>query len=67
MSEQAQKPLLVLQTGLFPDAETLEAAIKRRMQETDVRRHDLTRPALGDSAWDTIVADILSAGEIITI
>ena len=67
MSEQAQKPLLVLQTGLFPDAETLEAAIKRRMQETDVRRYDLTQPDLDDAAWNQIVADIVSAGEIITI
>ena len=67
MSDSGKELLVVLHTGLFPDAATLDQAVSRLEQGHAVRRHDLTQPSLDAATWDQVLADILAARKIITI
>lgn len=67
MSDKSRELLVVLQTGLFPDADALEAAVKRHSQGCRVSRHDLTQPTMDDAAWDRVLAEVLEARKVITI
>lgn len=58
--------ILELNTGLFPDAQTVIAALRRmeaahRVDSIDVRRRDLE-----DEAWDRVVDAILASDLTIT-
>lgn len=66
MSGQSDR-LLVLEVGLFPDQETLGAALALIAADRDVLRHDLTRQSMTDQSWDRVVDDILSARKVVTI
>ena len=59
--------ILELNTGLFPDAQTVTAALRQmetahRVDSIDVRRRDMT-----DEAWDRVVDAILGSDLTITI
>ena len=59
--------ILELNTGLFPDAQTVTAALRQmeaahRVDSIDVRRRDMT-----DEAWDRVVDAILASDLTITI
>lgn len=59
--------ILALNTGLFPDAQTVTAALRRmeaahRVVAIDVRRRDMT-----DEAWDGVIDAILGSDLTITI
>lgn len=59
--------ILELNTGLFPDAQTVSAALRRmeaahRVESIDLRRRDLT-----DEAWDRVIDAILAADLTITL
>ena len=59
--------LVVLEVGLFPDGDTVRNGVEMLAEGRDVRRHDLTSPALSEQGWDQVVDDILSARKVITI
>lgn len=58
--------ILELHTGLFPDAQTIAAALDLPQGEPGRRRIDLARPDMGEADWDGVLAAILAADRIIT-
>ena len=59
--------ILELNTGLFPDAQTVIAALRRMGAAHRVDTIDLRRRDMEDEAWDRAVAAILSSDLTITI
>jgi len=59
--------ILELNTGLFPDAQTVIAALRRMEAAHRVDTIDLRRRDMEDEAWDRAVAAILSSDLTITI
>ncbi len=61
--------ILTLETGLFPDQDTLKAAIAElERQDHSVVRLVLDGLAADDEAgWDRVVQEIMKAGKVITI
>ena len=58
--------IVTLDTGLFPDGETVEAALGQLESGHDVRRLDVPADATDDAGWDKVLADLLAADMIIT-
>ncbi len=59
--------ILQLNTGLFPDAQTVTAALRLMAATHRVAAIDLTRRDLRESDWDAAIEAILSADRIISI
>ena len=59
--------ILELDTGLFPDAQTVIAALRQMDSTHVVESIDLRRQEMDDEAWDRAVAAILSSDLTITI
>jgi hypothetical protein len=59
--------IVELRTGLFPDVQTVAAALCRLEQEHSVTRIDVSRPELGDEAWDGALAAILASDLVVVI
>lgn len=59
--------IVELNTGLFPDAQTVIAALRRMESAHNVVAIDLRRRDMEDEAWDRVVAAILSSDLTITI
>ncbi|MBE7421350.1 MAG: hypothetical protein HS110_02680 [Zoogloeaceae bacterium] len=60
------KKILELNTGLFPDAQTVVAALRRMEAAHRVESIDLRRRDMKDEAWDRVVAAILDSDLTIT-
>lgn len=58
--------ILALHTGLFPDRQTLDAALAEMAAGADVRRLDLPPPEADDGAWDAVLTEVLAADMIVT-
>lgn len=58
--------LIVLRTDLFPDAETLENALRTAFGSA-ARFVDLTRPDMEEADWQEVADLLLSAERIITV
>ncbi len=58
--------ILVLNTGLFPDRETLDAALAEIAAGHAVRRLDLPPRDAADAAWDAVLTEVLAADMIVT-
>ena len=58
--------ILVLDSGLFPDRETIEAALTELAAGHQVSRLDLTASAMIETDWDRTLTEILQAGLIVT-
>jgi hypothetical protein len=59
--------VLVLQTDIFPDAETVRAAV-RALQQTDrVLTLDLRERDLGEAFWDGVIDAIADADVVVTL
>ena len=58
--------ILELNTGLFPDAQTVVAALRRMEAAHRVESIDLRRRDMKDEAWDRVVAAILDSDLTIT-
>lgn len=59
--------ILQLNTGLFPDAQTVIAALRRMEAAHSVVFIDLRRQDMENEAWDKAVAAILASDLTITI
>jgi hypothetical protein len=59
--------ILQLNTGLFPDAQTVDAALRQMMETAQVSIVDITRRDMRESDWDTAIQAILAADRIISI
>jgi len=59
--------ILELNTGLFPDAQTVTAALRQMEPAHRVESIDLRRRDMEDEAWDRVIAAILDFDLTITI
>ena len=59
--------ILELNTGLFPDAQTVSAALRQMEPAHHVESIDLRRRDMEDEAWDRVVDAILDSDLTITI
>lgn len=59
--------ILQLNTGLFPDAQTVIAALRRMEAAHSVVSIDLRRQDMENEAWDKAVAAILASDLTITL
>lgn len=58
--------VLQLNTGLFPDAQTVEAALRPMAATHRVEAVDLRRRDMAESDWDAAIRSILAADLIIS-
>lgn len=58
--------ILQLNTGLFPDAQTVQAALRQMAKTHAVEVVDLTRRGLRENDWDEAMEKILAADRVIT-
>ncbi|TCS60599.1 hypothetical protein [Varunaivibrio sulfuroxidans] len=58
--------ILVLDCGLFPDGETLDAALETLEGMHDIQRVDIRKLAPDDDAWAATVRAIMGAAHIVT-
>ncbi|MCA1978437.1 MAG: hypothetical protein HXY29_02835 [Rhodocyclaceae bacterium] len=58
--------ILQLNTGLFPDAQTVTAALRLMAATHRVAVVDVTRRDMRESDWDEVMASILAADRVIT-
>lgn len=59
--------ILQLNTGLFPDVQTVNAALRQMATTHDVTAIDLTRRDMRENDWDAALQAILAADRIISI
>lgn len=59
--------IAVLDTGLFPDRETLEHALDELEPHYNVYRLRLAAPSPDDAAWDQILDEILAADRVVVL
>ena len=58
--------ILALDSGLFPDRGTVEAALSELAGGHQVNRLDLATTPMGEADWDRALAEILRADLIVT-
>jgi len=59
--------ILELNFGLFPDARTVIAALRRMEPTHSVESIDVRRQDMGDEAWDCVIDAILDSDLTISI
>lgn len=59
--------ILQLNTGLFPDAQTVDAALRQTTEPHRVSIVDLTRRDMSENDWDAAISAMLAADRIISI
>ena len=59
--------IVQLNTGLFPDAQTVMSALQVSAGADRVTTIDLTRRDLRESDWDAAIQAMLAADRIITV
>ena len=59
--------IVQLNTGLFPDAQTVDAALRQMSRTHEVSVIDITRRDMRESDWDVAIQGILAADRIISI
>ena len=59
--------ILQLNTGLFPDAQTVEAAMRTMTGAQCVTVVDIARRDLKESDWDAAIQAILAADRVVSI
>ena len=57
--------IVLLQTGLFPDADTVAAAVAELAAGNEVATFEMPPADAGDDAWDEVAAAILAADRIV--
>ena len=66
-ADMGRPRIFVLDAGLFPDGETVEAALSALHGPCEIDRVEL-RPALADrDKWDCVVRHILAADKIVVL
>ena len=67
MTSQPDKTILVLATGLFADAATINEALATLEACGRIVRRDVTPDTMNEAAWDRLLGDILGTDLIITL
>lgn len=67
MSAVETDRIVVLATRLFPDRETVTAAVESLKPGTEIVRIDLEPERMDRGQWDAVVREILAADKVITL
>ncbi len=59
--------ILVLETGLFNDADVVRAALDTVKQTTSIQELQLNCSTMNDTDWDDMLDRVLSADKVITL
>lgn len=59
--------IIELDTGLFPDAQTVSAALRQMARTDTVEAIDLRQRELRESDWDEVMQKLLAADRIVCI
>ncbi|MEW5880386.1 MAG: hypothetical protein AB1761_08075 [Pseudomonadota bacterium] len=59
--------VVVLKTGTYPDAETVQAALHVLASTDSVLAFDLCKPEHDEEFWDRVVDAIANAGVVMTL
>lgn len=59
--------IVQLNTGLFPDAQTVDAALRQMAETHRVDVVDISRRDIRESDWDVVMQMILAADRVISI
>lgn len=59
--------VLVLNTGLFPDARTVSAALRQLAETHRVETMDIRHRDGDDATWDRVVAAIVAADLVVSV
>lgn len=59
--------IVQLNTGLFPDAQTVTAALRELMPTHRVDVVDLRRPDMRESDWEAAIHAILAADRVVSV
>ena len=59
--------ILALHANLFRDSKTIESALLKMTDNTDVKHKSLSPATMSEKDWDKILVDILSVVKIITL
>lgn len=60
------QPIVLLDTGLFKDKDTMLAAV-RTLNIPETHRRTLSPEIMNDSDWDDVLTLVLSAKRVITV
>ena len=66
MTNSIELRLLVLYTGIFPDADTVLQALNE-IDGYKVEREELTDPEMTTADWDRVLEKIIDAKKIVTV
>ena len=58
--------IAVLETGLFPDAESVRDAVTHLTPVHNLYRYDLRQHDFSEQQWDQMLDDILASDRILT-
>lgn len=64
---KANMNIAQLNTGLFPDAQTVDAALRQMAETHRVDVIDISRRDMRESDWDAAMQTILAADRVISI
>lgn len=67
MSAADKAQIIVLDTGLFPDRDKVDAALATIGADRTVKRIDLEPSQMDQAQWDLVVEELLAASRVITI
>ena len=59
--------IAVLNTGLFPDRDTMQDALSELEPFHNVYRYDATRTGMTEQDWDQVLDELLASDLIITL
>lgn len=59
--------IAILETGLFPDQETMDDVVTHLLAQHNVYRYELHGTRRSDQDWDQLLDEILAADRILTI
>ncbi|MCP3869213.1 MAG: hypothetical protein GY703_14150 [Gammaproteobacteria bacterium] len=66
MTNPNEPTLLVLYTGLFPDADTVLEAL-RTIDGFQIEQEELADPEMSPAGWDRVLKKIFDAQKVITV
>lgn len=59
--------IAILETGLFPDTDTMEKAVSHLETIHNVYRYHLVDTERTDQEWDQIIDEIIASDRVLTI
>lgn len=59
--------IAILETGLFPDVETVEEAVSHMLPMYNVYRYDLWQQERSEQEWDQLLDEVLASTRVVCV